>query len=270
MAIQITLEDHTGNISHKARVAENAEAGQLIPAIITALRLPITDNAGRPITYHLSHDNRRLQENETLSSAEVQSGDTLTIVPEMTAGSQYDIAAHELLPPLVELEPGTRTRQPATGFPSNYQATLKAGSIQVALKPGVMHKIWTHAKAHLKQEVGGILVGNVYEEEGRFLVSVEKIVEAEHTLAGLTFVTFTDKAWLNILQQRNDDPTMFVTGWYHSHPGFGIFLSMSDEFIHRSFFGDQPWYLALVVDPVSGEWGVFTWEKGEIKRCFEC
>jgi len=27
-----------------------------------------------------------------------------------------------------------------------------------------------------------------------------------------------------------------IVGWYHSHPGFGIFLSEYDLFIHRNFF----------------------------------
>jgi proteasome lid subunit RPN8/RPN11 len=246
---------------------ENAEVGQLIPAIITSLRLPITDDAGRPITYHLSHDNRRLEESETLASAEVQSGDTLVIVPEMTAGSQFDMTAQN--EPLVVFEPEAHARQPVSGFPADYQVTLQTNSVQVLFKPDALHQVWVQAKKYPRQEVGGLLVGMVYEEQGRFLVNIEKIIEAEHTLAGLTFVTFTDKAWLDMLEQRNSDPTMFVIGWYHSHPGFGIFLSMSDEFIHRSFFGDQPWYLALVVDPVSDEWGIFTWEQGEIKRCFE-
>jgi len=88
MPIQITLEDHTGNISHQAKMDENALVRQIIPAIITTLHLPITDNAGRPITYHLSHNNRRLEENQTLQSAEVRTGDTLTIVPEISAGTQ--------------------------------------------------------------------------------------------------------------------------------------------------------------------------------------
>ncbi len=111
-----------------------------------------------------------------------------------------------------------------------------------------------------------MLAGLVYEADGRFLVVVEKILEAQHTQAGLTFVTFTDKTWLDLLKQRNSSPFP-VLGWYHSHPGFGIFLSASDEFIHRNFFGSQPWYIALVVDPYSDDWGIFTLQEGKMKRC---
>jgi len=96
MAINVVLEDHTGNVTHQAKMVENVPVQRLIPAIVTALGLPVTDPAGRPITYHLSHNNRRLQEDETLESAGVQSGDTLTIVPEMTAGDRGTLSPEEL------------------------------------------------------------------------------------------------------------------------------------------------------------------------------
>jgi hypothetical protein len=49
--------------------------------------LPIRDPSGRPVTYHLSHSERVLEEDETLASAGVLNGDTVTIVPEMASFS---------------------------------------------------------------------------------------------------------------------------------------------------------------------------------------
>jgi proteasome lid subunit RPN8/RPN11 len=49
-------------------------------------------------------------------------------------------------------------------------------------------------------------------------------------------------------------------GWYHTHPGFGIFLSNMDLFIHRNFF-PQKWHIALVLDPVNKKSGYFCWDK---------
>src|SRR6266566_5960299 len=119
--IQITLEDHHGNILHRAKMADGAEVSRLLPALITTLRLPIIDDAGRPITYHLSHNGRRLQESETLSEASVQPGDTMVLVPEMTAGNQHDIAHEDIVEPLVVLEATTNKHEPIVGFPPNYQ-----------------------------------------------------------------------------------------------------------------------------------------------------
>lgn len=86
MAVQVMLEDHTGNKKHQVKMAESARVEKLIPATITALGLPMTDQAGRPMTYHLSYHGRRLQEEETLDQIGVKQGETLTLVPEMTAG----------------------------------------------------------------------------------------------------------------------------------------------------------------------------------------
>jgi proteasome lid subunit RPN8/RPN11 len=55
-------------------------------------------------------------------------------------------------------------------------------------------------------------------------------------------------------------------GWYHSHPGLGVFLSGTDIFSHSSFFASEPWYIAVVIDPVSREFGAFSWDHGEISR----
>jgi hypothetical protein len=86
MAIQVVIEDQTGNIRQPAKLSATTTVDRLIRAIITTLKLPIVDPAGRPITYYLAHNNRRLQDNDTLSSAEVQHNDTIAIVPQMTAG----------------------------------------------------------------------------------------------------------------------------------------------------------------------------------------
>lgn len=94
MSIIVLLEDHTGNIARQARVDENAPLAQLVPAIISALKLPLSIDSGRLMTYHLSHGGQHLLEKETLASAGVKQGDTLTIVPEMTAGPNENEAAN--------------------------------------------------------------------------------------------------------------------------------------------------------------------------------
>ena len=74
-------------------------------------------------------------------------------------------------------------------------------------------------------------------------------------------LTFGHEAWQEVLQEQCEGHR--VVGWYHSHPGFGVFLSEQDKFIQRHFF-DQPWQVALVLDPVQGVWGLYGWGAGEI------
>jgi hypothetical protein len=84
--VRVFIEDHTGNKRREARIAARAAVRDLVPALITALGLPATDPAGRPVTYHLAFGDRQVREDETLESAGVADGANITLVPEMTAG----------------------------------------------------------------------------------------------------------------------------------------------------------------------------------------
>jgi len=265
MAIQVSLEDHTGNVKREAKLSEAATVEQLLQAIIPTLKLPLVNAAGRPITYYLAHNNRRLPEHDTLSSAGVQAGDTLSVVPQMVAGACSDLSAYEQ--PLVVLSGRGERRVPVSGFPSGSQVAASLPALQICWSPAVLQQILEHARSQPGEEVGGLLVGQVYAEQARFLVRIEGVLRARYTLASRTSLVFTDQTWLDLLQQRRGCTDLLVPGWYHSHPGHGIFLSDADLFLHRHFFADQPWYLALVVDPSSEDWGVFGWEDGEIRRC---
>ncbi len=60
-------------------------------------------------------------------------------------------------------------------------------------------------------------------------------------------------------------PNERIVGWYHSHPGFGVFLSDHDTFIHKNFFS-SPGQVAWGFDPHSDEEGCFGWVDGRIER----
>lgn len=85
--IRIYVEDHTGNNRREAKIAANADVGRIKGSLISALKLPITDPAGKQVVYNLADaDQQALQPGDTLESAGVRDGDTLTLVPAMTAG----------------------------------------------------------------------------------------------------------------------------------------------------------------------------------------
>ena len=62
-----------------------------------------------------------------------------------------------------------------------------------------------------------------------------------------------------------DYPDKKMIGWYHTHPGFGIFLSGMDLFICDNFF-NLPWQVAFVYDPLGGDEGNFVWRSGKPTR----
>ena len=126
--------------------------------------------------------------------------------------------------------------------------------------------IYKYSLSDTSQELGGILLGDYTEIKGQYRVRVEAAIEAKYTEAAKGSVTFTHKTWDYINKIRDEQyPDYSVVGWFHTHPGFGIFLSSHDKFIQENFF-NLPWQVAYVVDPLSGKHGFFGWHNNNIDK----
>ncbi|NVM30062.1 MAG: Mov34/MPN/PAD-1 family protein [Candidatus Helarchaeota archaeon] len=94
------------------------------------------------------------------------------------------------------------------------------------------------------KEVYGFLIGTV--EDTRVLV--KKAVPMAH--GSSVEVEFTDEHYIKSAQidswaaERN----MFIVGWYHSHPGLGLFLSSTDIQNQLGYQGPNPNAVAIVFD----------------------
>src|SRR5439155_8505997 len=115
-------------------------------------------------------------------------------------------------------------------------------------------------------EVCRVLVGNGDDGGPRPCLHVEASIKGDHAAGKTAQVTFTAETWnhINGELERNHHGRK-ILGWYHTHPGFGIFLSDMDLFIQNNFF-NEPWQIAYVYDPKSGEDGVFVWREGRATR----
>ena len=137
-------------------------------------------------------------------------------------------------------------------------------TFQVIIRQSVLDAIAIHGKSDTGVEVCGVLVGNIYSDGAAPYAIVDAAISGEHTAGRSTQVTFTSETWTQINDVKDrDHPNKQILGWYHTHPGFGIFLSEMDLFIHQSFFA-EPWQLAFVFDPKSGEEGLFVWRDGKV------
>jgi len=123
------------------------------------------------------------------------------------------------------------------------------------------------SKSDTKHELGGILLGNYKEiEEGYYRVNVNAAIKALHTEAGKANIKFTHETWEYIDKIKEEKfPSLKIVGWFHTHPGFGIFLSDYDLFIQNNFF-NLPWQIAYVVDPVGEKHEFFGWSNGKIVK----
>jgi proteasome lid subunit RPN8/RPN11 len=126
----------------------------------------------------------------------------------------------------------------------------------------VARKIRQHARTSMKAEVCGVLIGNTEHER----MTVEACIAGINAAQGGAHVTFTQDTWEHIYKIKDKEyPDHKIVGWYHSHPGFGVFLSEHDLFIQQNFFSN-PQQVAWVYDPHTDEEGCFGWVGDNIEK----
>jgi proteasome lid subunit RPN8/RPN11 len=129
----------------------------------------------------------------------------------------------------------------------------------VTIKPLAYYKMLLHilrfGSKHLEQkklsEVMGVLIGRLEGEDEIKNVIVEDVVPVSH--GGSIEVKFSvdqlgafgeidGKIW-----EQYGDVGWFSVGWYHSHPGLGIFFSETDKF-NQIFWQKNPSGIGIVFD----------------------
>jgi len=142
------------------------------------------------------------------------------------------------------------------------QASARTHSPTVVMEAEVVRYIRQHGRSSPKNEVCGVLIGR---EDGS-TTHVDACIEGVNAAQGGAHVTFTQETWEHIYKVKDERyPDARIVGWYHSHPGFGVFLSDHDLFIQENFFS-SPQQIAWVYDPHSDEEGCFGWHNGKIEK----
>lgn len=145
--------------------------------------------------------------------------------------------------------------------------------IQVFVAQSAYLRLEEHSASDLESEVGGILVGvwSVDTEQVQEFIVVETALPARFTRQGSVYLTFTQDSLVDLHTEMDEHyPDKQIVGWYHTHPGMGVFLSSYDAWLHQHFF-PEPWQVALVIDPVSQVGGFFIRQADGIldpARCF--
>jgi proteasome lid subunit RPN8/RPN11 len=139
----------------------------------------------------------------------------------------------------------------------------RIAAFQFIIRQSVLNRVRVHGDSSPRAEICGVLVGDVYRDEIGAFALIEHVIEGQSSTSSAGQVTFTADTWQHIqVLMDKQYPDLRIVGWYHTHPGHGIFLSDMDIFLHESFFG-LPWQCALVYDPRSGEQGIFNAPQGK-------
>lgn len=155
---------------------------------------------------------------------------------------------------------------------AGYRVAFGSGGPTVTIAHRALDTATAFANVHQEVEVGGLCFGRVFRspKDEELLIRIEEMIPAEHTVAGAAFVTFTYESWQQLLDvHKHNFPELRLLGWFHSHPGFGIFLSPMDRFIHDGFFA-TPWHVAVVIDPLQQQVGTFVRSSAGLLRADVC
>ncbi|NLW92736.1 MAG: hypothetical protein GXY34_14205 [Syntrophomonadaceae bacterium] len=121
----------------------------------------------------------------------------------------------------------------------------------------VWRQLWQYACDNKDREIGGVLLGSVLQDESGEGLDIQAYLPGRYMEETLANLTFTHKTWIDInqrlLREHNDKR---IIGWFHTHPGHGIFMSRYDLYIHQNYFAGEG-QVAVVFDPVHSSAGFF-------------
>lgn len=113
-----------------------------------------------------------------------------------------------------------------------------------------------HADIGSPMEIGGFLLGRPCIHKDSYYVWITGIVEGD-CISSKTHVTIKettyDRIWDELEHKR-----LIIVGWYHTHPGFGIFLSGTDVRTCKTYY-NNPYQIAVVIDPINNDQAMFGW-----------
>ncbi|KAI9639502.1 Mov34-domain-containing protein [Dioszegia hungarica] len=109
-------------------------------------------------------------------------------------------------------------------------------------------KMLKHGRAGVPMEVMGLMLGEFVDDHTISCVDVFAMPQAGTTVTVESVDHVFQTKMLDMLKQTGR-PEM-VVGWYHSHPGFGCWLSSVDVNTQQSFEQLNPRCVAVVVDPI--------------------
>jgi len=110
-------------------------------------------------------------------------------------------------------------------------------------------------------EALGFLSGSVYSWKGKTYTVVRDALTAPLE-ATAVHVRFDRTGFVGLFSQLDKlDYEYIIVGWYHSHPGYGCFMSDTDQQTQIAGFSER-FHVALVVDPVKKQMKAFRMAHG--------
>ncbi len=275
--IPVTIVDAADVRSFECLLPESVPVGRLAMRLAESLHLPLLSWDGGPLAYGLIVvGGPLLDPDATLGQLRLPSPVAARLVPDICAGADVPERGNssEQAPSRalgVAREPGDDgDEEPDIRVGEGkllIQDAWPSGTPDVQIDVEVLKEIEAFAAENRNRECAGLLLGDVNAEGRRGVVHITAAAMARDAAGTRASVNISLSAWESMLRVRDHEhPGLRILGWFHTHAGWGVFMSDSDVFIHRHFFG-HPSMVAYVLDPTTGRDGFFYWHDGKIGLC---
>lgn len=134
------------------------------------------------------------------------------------------------------------------GPPVNPDAPMVDSAETIYISSLALLKMLKHGRAGVPMEVMGLMLGEFVDE---YTIVVRDVFAMPQSGTGVSVEAVDpvfQTAMLDMLKQTGRHES--VVGWYHSHPGFGCWLSGVDVNTQQSFEQLNPRAVAVVIDPI--------------------
>ena len=141
---------------------------------------------------------------------------------------------------------------------------IAADRLLVFLSYDVYEFIRAQSRDSDPQEVGGALLGQYCADNEKLFVIVPTAVPCDLASATPVSVDFPPEFWQQVEEIHSSDyPGLLRLGPYHSHPGYGVHPSSTDQMtILRAF--SRPHHISVIYDPREDEIGYTCWRDGDL------
>jgi len=149
--------------------------------------------------------------------------------------------------------------------PNYVRSPQRSVEFQIFIWSEVYEEIWRHINDDKTLETGGVLIGHPFRDinsPGRVFIIISGNIRQDSANRSIGHYTVSPD---EIAASRSELEEYFeglvVVGWYHSHPGHGVFLSAQDQQIAQSIY-NQEWQVSLVIDPIKRKAAYFRGQEG--------
>ena len=134
------------------------------------------------------------------------------------------------------------------GGPPPGDMQLVDTSEQIYISSLALLKMLKHGRAGVPLEVMGLLLGELVDD---YTVRVVDVFAMPQSGTGVSVESIDEAFQINMTEMlKLTGRGEMVVGWYHSHPGFGCWLSGVDMNTQQSFEQQLARAVAVVIDPI--------------------